>query len=80
MKYFLSFIEEGIFDPKYEDYVGGRIEIWTDNPWADDEFRFLTKRTEGWGEFRNKWDFKDVSRKQLEEVKKTVKEKFHKHL
>ena len=76
--YFVSFIEEGIFNPDYFDYVGGRVEVWTHWSQYDiDEYRFLTKDQEGFYKFREKYDFKDVSRKTLKKIEKIVGDKFH---
>jgi len=76
--YFVSFVEEGIFNPDYFDYIGGRIEIWTQ--WSDydiDEYRILTKDHEGFYKFRNKYDFRDVSWWKLRKIKKIAEDKFH---
>jgi len=60
--YFISFIEEGIYNPEYMGYVGGRVEIWTQWSQYDiDEYRFLTKDTDGYYKFREKYDFKNLS-------------------
>ena len=75
--YFISFIEEGIFNPKYLEYVGGRIEVFIDSEQYNiEEIRFFTK-DKGWYEFREKWDFKDITKEELEEIRKIVKEKYY---
>ncbi|MCD6228350.1 MAG: hypothetical protein J7K17_02600 [Candidatus Omnitrophica bacterium] len=58
-KYFLNFIEEAILNPLYsEDYIGGRIEIWTDeSEYSVEEIRFFTHQREEFLKFREKWDF-----------------------
>ena len=43
--YFISFTEEGIFNPDYLNYIGGRIEIYVEEEqYAINEIRFLTKK------------------------------------
>lgn len=68
-RYFVSFIEEFWMgrDPKYEDWTEGRMEIYDnfgDSPWAIDEIRFCNNESDWW-EFRERWDFKNLSPKQL---------------
>ena len=77
-KYFISFIEEGIFNPKYEGYVGGRCEIYAPGQeyYAIEEIRFFTK-DKTWYDFREKWDFKEVTKKKLDELRKIINEKYY---
>ncbi len=73
MKYFLSFIEEFGFNPKYKDYIFGRVEIYAnDDDYASDEIRFMTKDLKGFQKFRDKWDFMDVSEEELETFKTEI--------
>ena len=66
--YFVSFIEEAIFNPKYSGYAAGRMEVYSQWSHYDiDEIRFFTKDKEFY-KFREKWDFKNITRKQLKEV------------
>jgi hypothetical protein len=59
--YFISFVEEGIFNPQYFKYTAGRAEIWTHWSQYDiDEYRFLTQDPD-FDKFRDKWDFRHVS-------------------
>ena len=77
-EYFISFIEEGIFNPKYEDYAAGRIEVYQEGEqWAVEEIRFFTKRSKKWLDFREKWDFKDITGVKLAEIRKIVSENFY---
>jgi len=77
-KYFLNFIEEVIFNPKYSGYVAGRIEIWDDkHAYSIEEIRFFAKKSKEWEKFRDKWDFKDVNNLQIKRIKNIVKEKYH---
>lgn len=79
-KYFLNFIEEGIMNTDYEGYVGGRVEVWVEESEYDiDEIRFFTKATD-WYEFRERWDFKEVTRKKLDELRKIIKEKYYERI
>lgn len=75
-KYLVSFIEEGIFNPEYKDYVGGRVEVYApDKQYDIEEIRFLTKRKD-WYDYREKWDLKEVTEKQLTELRRTIEEKY----
>lgn len=43
-KYFISFVEEFIFNKRYKNYVAGRVEVYdSKGPYDIDEFRFLLK-------------------------------------
>ncbi len=68
---FVSFVEEGIQNPKYAGYVGGRVEVYgkRKDGYADEEVRFWSKRTRAWEDFRERWDFKDVTAGQLKYIK-----------
>ena len=71
--YFISFVEEGILNPDYKGYIGGRVEIWTQLSQYDiDEWRFLTKDQEGYSHLREKYDFKNMSWFELRRFKKKV--------
>ena len=77
-KYFLSFIEEGIFNPKYFEYAGGRIEVFVDTEQYNiEEIRFFCKRTKEWDNFRGEYDFKDVTEDELNDVRKLVKKRYY---
>jgi len=74
---FISFIEECIMNPDYYDYVGGRIEVSKlGNYFASEEIRFFTKNVEEFYNFREKWDMKEITKGELEEIRQTVKEHF----
>ncbi len=78
MKYFITFTEEGIFNKDYFGYAGGRIEVYDNkSPYDIDEIRFLCPR-DIFEPFREEWDFKDVTAKQLKDLAKLVKEKYYK--
>lgn len=77
-KYFINVVEEGIMNKKYFNFVGGRVEILDDkHPYSIDEIRFFTNKIKEWNKFREEWDFKKVSKKQLEQITKTVKDNFY---
>ncbi len=76
--YFISFVEEfwTDIDPKYKDYVVGRVEVYDDEHDYDiDEIRFLTNK-KSWYKFRDRWDFKDVTEEELESIRKTIESKY----
>ena len=60
-KYFFNVIEEGIQNPDYFGYCGGRIEVYdrdSDTGYAIYEARFLIPE-ELMGAFRETFDFKE---------------------
>ena len=74
--FFLSFIEEGV-NPKYKGYTEGRIEVYTDDKeHAIEEIRFFTNK-KSWNSFRDKWDFKEVTKKELDNLRDIIKERFN---
>ena len=80
--YFLSFVEEfwPDIDPKYKDYVVGRVEVYDDEHDYDiDEIRFFTNK-KSWNSFRDKWDFKEVTKKELDNLRDIIKERFNVHI
>ncbi len=78
MKYYISFTEEGVMNPKYHDYIGGRMEVYVeDEPYNIEEVRFFTKDIKGFSEFREKWECCEVDKKTLEAVKKDLTNKFN---
>ena len=75
---FISFIEECIMNPKYQGYVGGRIEVsLPEDHYPSEEIRFFTKNVIDFYDFREKWDMKEVTKKQLNTIRNIVKEKFY---
>ena len=60
-RYFFSVIEEGIQNPKYRSFRGGRIEVYdrkVKSSYACYEARFLIP-IEFMDSFREIWDFKE---------------------
>jgi len=81
MKYFISFIEEGIFNPKYDGYIGGRVEVYCDGEEnAIEEIRFFTKDVKGFSKIIERFDFKDISRKRLDRLRRKIKEKWQENI
>jgi len=83
-RFFISFIEEGIMNPKYYGYTGGRIEVYdnedTDGDgYAIEEIRFFCPRTKKYDDFRDAWDFQDVTEKQLNMIRRTATQAFLKY-
>ena len=81
MRYFLSFVEEAVMNPRYEGYVAGRMEVYDDDanagPYASREVRFFTRDQCGFYEFRNKWDFKNVSKRRLAKISADIQLRFY---
>jgi hypothetical protein len=76
-KYFLNFVGYGIFNEKYWHCTAGRIEILVDDqPYAIDELSYFTDKTEEMYDFREKWDFKYVDKKILNDIKEKVEKDF----
>jgi hypothetical protein len=73
VKYFISFVEEAVMNPKWAGYIGGRIEVYSDDStsgYATDEIRFFTKKVDDFYAFREKYDFKDVDETTLNLIRK----------
>lgn len=80
--YFLSFVAEGVMG--VVDKVFGRVEVYANNKptgWAVDELRFLFKadlsKEKAFYGFREKWDFQNVSKKELEAIQKILKNNYY---
>lgn len=80
--YFLSFIEEGF--EGVTDVTFGRVEIYSNKEsdgYAIDELKFLFKdnklKNKEFYDFRNKWDFQNVTEKELKRVKKNIKKNYY---
>ncbi len=72
----ISFIEEAVLNPNYRGYIGGRIEVHrpSDKGFHSEEIRFFTKDIDGFNEFRDQWDMRDITPKELDFIRDTVKE------
>jgi hypothetical protein len=76
-EFLLSFTEEFYFNPKFANWVIGRIEVEIINEiYAIDEIRFQAPNSKAWVKFREKFDGVWVDKDILEKVKKAVKKKF----
>lgn len=74
---FISFIEEAILNENYTGYVGGRIEVsYPADKYPRDEIRFFTNKIKEFYNFREEWDMKEVSSKELKFIKDKVKKEF----
>lgn len=75
---YISFVEEAVMNPKYEGYIGGRIEVYDDKDsgYSSEEIRFFTKDIDGFNTFRDEWDMKDVTPEELDFIKDVVKERW----
>lgn len=78
--HFLSFVDEAVMDPRYEGYVAGRIEVWGDGLWATWEIRYFTPNGPEFYDFREKWDFKDVTDEQIAAVERRVAKEFYEEI
>ena len=77
IKTYVSFVEEGIMNPQYYGYVGGRIEVRRpEDHWASEEIRFFTNRLDEFYAFRELWDGEDVTNKELAIIRKIIKKEF----
>jgi hypothetical protein len=76
--YFLSFIEEGVLNPAYSGYIGGRIEVTGPGDiYPSEEIRFFTKDVHGFYQFRERYDFIDVTEPELAALRAEVATKWH---
>lgn len=66
-------------DPKYDGYIGGRIEVYDNeknSPYASEEIRFFTKKQDEFNKLREKWEFKNLDEKKLDKLKNHVGENY----
>jgi len=78
-RYYISFIEECIQHPSYLDYIAGRIEVFESDAQYDcKEIRFFTKDVKKFRAFRDRWDMKDITEKQLQRIEEKVGQEFNK--
>jgi len=77
-EYLLWFIEEAIFNPKYQNWAGGRMEVHTyEDEFAIDEIRFFAPRNDDWIKFIDEYDGKWVDKSTLDKIIKIIKGKFY---
>jgi hypothetical protein len=72
--FFLSFVEEGVMNPAYAGYVGGRVEVYDNgtDEYAIGEIRFLTKKLKEYDRLRGRYDFEDVTAKELARLRAKI--------
>ena len=76
-RYYISFIEECIQHPSYLDYIAGRIEVFESDAQYDcKEIRFFTKDVKKFRAFRDHWDMKEITSKQLKYVERKTEREF----
>jgi hypothetical protein len=82
-KFQLIFVEQGwtdpsVINPKLKDWVYGRVDIRTwDDQYANNMVHYFTPCTEDWFEFVRIYNAKWVSKTELDEFTKILKEKYH---
>lgn len=81
---FISFVEEGIFNPAYLAYVGGRIEVYDTrvrkDGYASEEIRFFTKKVDEYHRYRDRWDMASLTDAELNKMRSFVEENFHERI
>ncbi len=83
-KFQLIFVEQGWTDPamidsRLKDWTYGRVDIRTwDDQYANNMVHFFTPNTKKWLAFVRFYSAKWVSKIELDEFTKTLKEKFYK--
>lgn len=73
-RFWVSFVEE--FWPGQRPKVMCRIEVYEKlekSPYTTEEIHFCTDRKEDYYDFREKWDWKTISKKNLEKVRTIAK-------
>lgn len=76
-KYFISFVGEAIFNPQYEGYTAGRLEVYErDAPYASYEYRVFTNNP-AFHSWMESIDFKRVSKKQLKDIETKIYNEFN---
>ena len=82
-KFLLLFVEMGWadpakIDPMYKNWTAGRVEIHTyESEFDIDEKHFCTPHTKEWADFMEKYDGEWLDKEGLDQVIKTLKEKFY---
>ena len=75
-RWFLSFVEEAVLnpDPKYDGFIGGRVEVTgTGSDYPDEEIRFFTNKRSDFYRIRDLYDFREVSAKELEQLRRDLR-------
>jgi len=76
---FVSFVEECVLNPEYQDCIAGRIEVSfpKDKLFPSEEIRFLTKKIDEFRTFRDEWDMTKISFRDLIKIRNMVTEMFN---
>ncbi len=70
-------VSYGILNSDYAGYESGRIEVRVKGEiYSIGEISYLTNKVEEWEKFREKWNGKKVTKKQLEYIVTKVKKDF----
>ena len=78
MLYHLSFVEEAVMNPDYEEYIGGRVEIHdNESEYAIEEIRFFTDKTYEFRKFRDVWDFEYVNEFMLNRLRRKIEGEYN---
>ena len=78
---YLSFVEECVFNPKFSDWVMGRVEVYDyekrQDGFAIDEIRFQTTNREEFWSFRDEYDLIEMTRKDCLQVIEEIEKRFY---
>lgn len=74
--YFASFVEE--YWPGQKSGTSmGRVEVYkNDDQYASEEIRWATSKVERFHEFRDRWDFREITEYHLAWMRKFIEENF----
>jgi len=89
-KYFISFVEEfwmpstnfmgaGKIREDIGDFITGRVEVFDNfgnSEYNVMELRFFTK-DKSFYDFRERWDYEDITKEELNKLKKIIKKKYN---
>jgi hypothetical protein len=92
-KYSLNFVEEAVLNSDYFGCVAGRVEVYGGSSYANGEIRFFfkgynydprntpgqynTPKMRKWSKFREYWDFKNCTDKELKKLETIIKEEWY---
>jgi len=75
---FISFVEEAVLNLDFQGYIGGRIEVsFLNDLYPSEEIRFFTKDVENFHTFRDAWDMLEITRTDLDYIRKVVREAYN---
>ena len=82
-KYFLSFIREFWDNPLLDNWIMGRVEVYSEtSEYAIEEIPFAfnyadEKRNMEWGRFEDTYDFAEVDKGELDSIRMVIQGKFY---